>query len=202
VKDSDDNSGNPVATNQPTDMGKAFTSQEISRTFSIENTGTTNAEVVSVKIDNPNFSIVEQPTIITPNSFERLTVVLKSDKPGVYTGRITIQYKTGSFEFSVVGEMKDRSIFVYNAVTPNGDGAHDFLKIVNIELYSGNTVTILNRLGETIFKTDNYNNTEPTKRFEGQSNLGSGQNLTDGTYYYVIDLGNSDRQTGFLLLQK
>lgn len=158
--------------------------------------------VVSVSIDDPNFIIGQEPTVIAPHSFERLTIVLKSSQPGTYVGRVTIQYQTGSFAFSVMGEVKDPSILVYNAVTPNGDGAHDYLKIVNIDLYPSNSVTIMNRLGETVFKTDNYNNTDPAKRFEGQSNTGSGQPLADGTYFYVIDLAGSGKQTGFIHVQK
>lgn len=204
VKDGDNNSGSPVQSqpNQAIDLGQTFVGKSITKAFTIENTGTADLQITSITVDNNNFEITEKPTVIAPGSFGRLAVQLKAERIGIYSARIAIQYQSGSFEFSVTGEVKDPSIIVYNAVTPNGDGNHDYLKIVNIELYPGNTVTIINRLGEQVYKVSDYNNDNPAKRFAGEANAGSGSALTDGTYYYIIDIGSKDNYTGFLLLQK
>ncbi|MEJ0033419.1 MAG: gliding motility-associated C-terminal domain-containing protein [Bacteroidota bacterium] len=98
-------------------------------------------------------------------------------------------------------DVKQAEIEIFNAVTPNGDGAHDFLKIKHIEQYSGSRVIILDRIGNEVFRMIDYNNDMTVRRFEGYSNVGSMKALTDGTYYYVIDIG-SDKYTGFLLLQR
>ena len=63
-------------------------------------------------------------------------------------------------------------------------------------------VVILDRLGNEVFRVNDYDNSAASKRFEGLSNAGSGKSLTDGTYYYVIDIKTGKKYTGFLLLQR
>ena len=48
-------------------------------------------------------------------------------------------------------------VVVYNAVTPNGDGAYDVLTIENIENFPNNSVRIYNRWGVLVFSTRAYN---------------------------------------------
>jgi gliding motility-associated-like protein len=98
-------------------------------------------------------------------------------------------------------ESPNRDILVYNAVTPNGDGKHDFLKMVNIEYYPNNQVTIVNRYGQTVFEMDAYNNVD--RFFSGEANTGGLKTLTNGTYFYVIDKRNGDKKiSGFFILTR
>jgi gliding motility-associated-like protein len=204
VKDSDYNSGNTIVSgqSQAVDMGKTSTHKDLFKTFSISNTGSSPLEVLSLVVSNPPFTIVEAPTSVAANSFGRLTLKLNANSVGVYEGKVTLTFKAGIFEFNVKGEVKEPNIQVYNAVTPNGDGAHDFLKIVDIESYPNNQVTILNRWGAEVYKITGYNNSQASNYFSGQSNVGDSQALADGTYFYVIDVGTGSKYTGFLLLQR
>lgn len=204
VKNSNDNTGAPITGVTPIDMGFTIENEALLKTFSIVNVGTSNADVTSVTLSNNNFTIVEQPTSIAPNSFALLTLSLQSATPGVYHTNITITFSgLAPLEFAVEGEVENTQIEVFNAVTPNNDGAHDFLKIENIEFYPDSRVLIFDRLGHEVFKIGGYNNDDPLKRFEGKSNSGSNRTLTDGTYYYIIELNkNNKKYTGFLLLQK
>jgi gliding motility-associated-like protein len=97
---------------------------------------------------------------------------------------------------------KSRDLLVYNAVTPgNNDGKHDFLKIVNIDLYPNNEVTIINRWGDKIFQMSGYNNRD--RVFNGEGNVGGTKAISDGTYYYVIDKKNGDEKiSGFFILRR
>lgn len=183
-------------------MGLTYVNRELTKTFTIANDGTANVVITSITISDHHFSVVEQPTTIAPGTFERLIIKLTSDVPDNYSARVMIQYATDSFEFGITGEVKNSEINAFNAVTPNGDGIHEYFKIMNIELYPGNSVTIINRLGETIYKMNDYNNDDPERRFAGQGNTGPGQALIDGTYFYIIDIGADKKTTGFLLLQK
>jgi len=61
-------------------------------------------------------------------------------------------------------------INVYNAISPNGDGINDFLKIENIELYPNNFITVYTRWGDKVFEQAAYNNIENV--FEGKSTAG------------------------------
>ncbi|GAA4383616.1 PKD-like domain-containing protein [Hymenobacter koreensis] len=47
----------------------------------------------------------------------------------------------------------------FNIITPNGDNLNETFTILNVELYPGNTLTILNRWGREVYKTTNYRNT-------------------------------------------
>jgi gliding motility-associated-like protein len=89
---------------------------------------------------------------------------------------------------------------VYNVVTPNGDDKHDFLKILNIELYPQNTLRIFNRWGDELFTMQGYNNTD--KIFTGKANLKHNSEIPEGTYYYVIDDGIGSTYSGFFLLKR
>jgi len=85
-------------------------------------------------------------------------------------------------------EVLPTSIYVFNAVTPNSDGKHDFLEIANIEAYPDNIVKVYNRYGEEVYSGLGYNNT--SIRFEGNSSGGS--LLPAGTYFYVINPGEGE----------
>ena len=94
-----------------------------------------------------------------------------------------------------------KALTIYNVVTPNNDGIHDFLKIINIEYYPDNVVTVVNRWGDKIFEMRGYDNVSHV--FAGEGNTGGVKSLTDGTYYYVIDKGNGDKKvSGFFLLSR
>lgn len=100
-------------------------------------------------------------------------------------------------DIEVGGE--DPPISVFNAVSPNGDGKHDFLEIENIEFYPSNKVVVFNRWGDVVYETKSYNNT--ANNFVGQTD--GGNDLPSGTYYYSIDINNGSRPiTGFVMLNK
>ena len=68
-------------------------------------------------------------------------------------------------------------IFVPNVFTPNGDGKNDFfdLKITGAEEFE---FTIYDRRGMSVFESTN-----PENRWTGRTN---GQDLPEGTYFYVL----------------
>lgn len=68
-----------------------------------------------------------------------------------------------------------------NVFTPNGDGVNDFFSFQNYDTinYSVN-FKILNRWGDTIFKSDNEQ-----KTWDGTV---QGKNATEGTYYYLLEI--------------
>lgn len=87
---------------------------------------------------------------------------------------------------------------IYNEFSPNNDGSNDFFKIDCIEYFNNNTIEIYNRLGSLVFSATNYKND-----WDGTSNVGGtvgGKDLSDGTYYYVLDLGNGVIKKGWLYI--
>jgi len=90
----------------------------------------------------------------------------------------------------------NRELIVYNGLSPNGDGKNDAFLIEGIENYPANQVSIFNRWGNRVLVMDGYKN-------EWTGTWTTGTILPDGTYFYIIDLGDgSDVLKGFLELRR
>jgi gliding motility-associated-like protein len=64
--------------------------------------------------------------------------------------------------------------FIYNVITPNGDGQNDVFFLEDTDFFGPVKVEIFNRWGQRVFESSDYRNTW------------NGDNLPDGTYFYVI----------------
>jgi gliding motility-associated-like protein len=64
--------------------------------------------------------------------------------------------------------------YVPNAISPNGDGINDFLKIPFLSGYPENEVYIYNRWGKRVYEATNYKDDW------------AAENLPSGTYFYVV----------------
>ncbi len=85
-------------------------------------------------------------------------------------------------------------LIVFTGFSPNGDGINDFFVIKGLENYKNNRLMIYNRFGNSVYETKNYQND-----WGGTYN---GKNLPDGTYFYIIDLGNGDQKSGYVQIQR
>ncbi|MRG48621.1 T9SS type B sorting domain-containing protein [Chitinophaga sp. SYP-B3965] len=100
----------------------------------------------------------------------------------------------------------ETEIKVNKGLSPNGDGKNDVLFIENLDKYTQNEIVIVNRWGGTVYKTSNYNN--QSNNFSGRANTGggSGSNLPDGSYFFVLHVwdsnGNMTRHTGYIVLKR
>ncbi len=95
---------------------------------------------------------------------------------------------------------------VFNVVTPNGDGVHDQLMIIGLENRPNNTLQIFNRWGVLVYTTQSY---DPESnafdgKSQGRSTVGEGENLPEGSYFYILDYedinGAMEQLSGFLYL--
>lgn len=85
------------------------------------------------------------------------------------------------FIYEINLEEANYCITIYNTITPNGDGVNDSWIIENIDKFLRNEIWIYNRNGNLVFNTENYQND-----WYGTYN---GKELPEGTYFYIIDLG-------------
>lgn len=86
-------------------------------------------------------------------------------------------------------------IIIYNGFSPNDDGVNEAFKILNIDKFPDNEVTVFNRWGVMVFSEKGYNNT-----WKGTY---KSADLPDGTYFYRIDLGGKlQKYAGFVQLQR
>ncbi|HJT74713.1 MAG TPA: MBG domain-containing protein, partial [Chitinophaga sp.] len=87
----------------------------------------------------------------------------------------------------------DYQLEATNILTPNGDGKNDLWIVKNIDMYPQNEVKIYDRAGRLIYRQQGY-----TNNWNGTVN---GQRLAEGTYYYIIDLGdNKPKFKGFITI--
>ncbi len=64
--------------------------------------------------------------------------------------------------------------------TPNGDGINDVFEIRGLDQAGNNTLSIVNRWGNEVYHATNYQNNW------------TGQGLNEGTYYYILQVRNSE----------
>jgi gliding motility-associated-like protein len=121
---------------------------------------------------------LDNPTSATP--------IATPDETTTYT--VTISDLNGcNLELSVtITVTEDFSLGIPNLISPNGDGINDVWNIFNVETYPGTSVIIFNRWGSKVWESDDYAND-----WTGTSQ--NGNELPDGTYFYVIQVGGSDR---------
>jgi gliding motility-associated-like protein len=88
------------------------------------------------------------------------------------------------------------SLLVYNGISPNGDGKNDTWLIEGLQNYPNHTISVLNRWGNEVLKTTNYQN-----NWEGKWD---GKDLPDGTYFYWIrnDDNGEILKTGYLQIMR
>lgn len=167
----------------------------------IKNIGGAQLVVTDVQVTGDNFAFVGTvPPPIDPGDSLNLEFIFEPTVLGEHSGTISIYSndEVPVYTINIIGT-GDADIEVYNVVTPNPNGKHDFLNIRNIELFPNNRVTIYDRWGNLVFEHEGYDNASTT--FAGATK--DNKQLPEGTYYYVIDKNNgSANVTGFLLLRR
>jgi gliding motility-associated-like protein len=108
---------------------------------------------------------------------------------GTYTVTVTVDgCSTESPSFNV------ETIFcvIQKGISVNNDGLNDTFDLTG---FSVKKLTIFNRYGMKVYTRDNYLN-----EWGGKSD--NGDELPDGTYYYVIDRNNGETKTGWIYINR
>lgn len=77
-------------------------------------------------------------------------------------------------------------------ISPNGDGKNDVWDLSNFDIKK---VEIFNRYGTKVYSKSNYEN-----EWHGQSD--NGNDLPDGTYYFVIDFTDLETKSGWIYINR
>ncbi|MGO4290323.1 MBG domain-containing protein, partial [Chitinophaga sp. RAB17] len=121
------------------------------------------------------------------------TPVARPEVTTTYHVTITNNDGCSVTEEITINVKEDYKLEATNILTPNGDGKNDLWVVKNIDMYPQNEVKIFDRAGRMVFHQRGY-----TNNWNGTVN---GQRLAEGTYYYIIDLGNNKPQfKGFITL--
>ena len=98
----------------------------------------------------------------------------------------------------------DADIVIFDSFTPDGDGVNDSWVIEDIESFPDNTVRLFNRWGNLIYEERGYNNQDRSWEANRTNGIGFGSSrVPDGTYFYLIDLGNgTPSRSGFVVIKR
>lgn len=119
-----------------------------------------------------------------------ISISSTTGEPAATTIRGTGIILTQGFQQPSDATTKD-FVVLYNGITPNDDGKNDTWIIYGIGEYTDNKVIIFNRWGGRVWEADGYDNYDVV--WNG-TNL-QGENLPDGTYYYIINIPELDTDT-------
>lgn len=115
------------------------------------------------------------------------TATVDSLAPGTYTVTVTDAGGLTVSDIIVVTEGSDLcGVNVFSGLTPNGDGFNDYWHIEYLELFLPNSVTLFDRWGSEVWSGENYDNINVV--WTGKNKQGA--LLPDGTYYYIIKVGD------------
>lgn len=105
-------------------------------------------------------------------------------------GSITsISFIPDDYEVITIGSVTLKTINNY-LISPNDDNDNDTLVFEELEKYSNSKLSIYNRWGNIVYKTTDYKNN--WKGFsEGRLNFMEKEGLPVGTYFYILEYGNS-----------
>ncbi len=96
----------------------------------------------------------------------------------------------------------DLDVIIPNGFTPNEDGYNDTFVILNLEQYPDNTIEIYNRWGDLVYAAEPYLNDWDGSSENAKLKI-AGDEVVDGTYFFILDLGNGDEPiNGFIDLRR
>lgn len=137
----------------------------------------------------PPYTYVWAPSISTADSATGLSVgqylVSVSDALG----------RTGTVTIDIANKYDKCDLTFYTGMTPNGDSHNDTWIVDGLEFHPDNNVKIFNRCGDLIWKGNSYDNVNVVFRGKGAR----GEDVSDGTYYYLINAGGMNYKGWFEL---
>ena len=104
--------------------------------------------------------------------------------------------------FSDESSLDYQELFIPNAFSPDNDGINDFWFIKGLSKFPNNRVIIYSRWEMKVLDQGPYLNDWNGEQKAG-NNLGSDANLPEGTYFYILDLGDGQAaRKGFIYLRR
>ncbi|RZJ66386.1 MAG: T9SS type B sorting domain-containing protein [Flavobacterium sp.] len=108
--------------------------------------------------------------------------------PGLYELVVTQNGCSDSEQVNVLSV----ACTIQKGISANSDGVNDYF---DLESYNVSQLQIFNRYGTAVYSKSNYQN-----EWYGQSD--KGDDLPDGTYYYVIDFADLKTKSGWIYINR
>ncbi|AWA29336.1 hypothetical protein HYN48_04110 [Flavobacterium magnum] len=114
--------------------------------------------------------------------------IIATSAPATY--HVTVSQDGCSSEDAI--SVSDISCVIQKGISPNNDTKNDSFDLTALNVKH---LSIFNRYGTVIYEFTNY-----TNQWVGQDN--SGDELPDGTYFYVIDKADGEQKTGWVYINR
>lgn len=111
---------------------------------------------------------------------------------GSYSCVITVPNPDGDCSTESFYQAVDVLCIIPKGISPNGDGDNDTF---NLTGFNVTQLNIYNRYGTIVYSKANYVN-----EWEGKAD--NGNELPDGTYYYVIERSNGEAKSGWVYINR
>ncbi len=108
-------------------------------------------------------------------------IYLSDMNPGVYNITLWVKSCADTVSSSMTLTVNDCNIKIPNVITPNGDSRNDRFVITGLENYPGSQLYILDRNGQIVFESMDYQN-------DWDAN-----NIQTGTYFYRLQLNDGKK---------
>jgi len=198
-----------IAINKEVDKTDVPMDSQVVFTITAENLGNLTATNVEVQDALPKgYSLVNSATTsgtydsktgiwsiptINKGTTQTLTLTVKVIDFNDYLNNAHLikldQIDTNSANNQDSATVSPNCLKIYNEFSPNDDGQNDFFYIDCIERYPNNQLEIFNRWGNLVYYQKGYKNT-----WDGKAE-GSAKTLPEGTYFYILDLGDGSKKT-------
>ncbi len=132
---------------------------------------------------------LDNPFVSDPYAFPLDTTIY------VVTVRNTYCTDTDTVQVIVDLCLEDLPNPIPQIITPNGDGINDYWEVTHVDYFENNKLEIFNRWGNKVYTAKPYHN-----QWNGKSD--SGVDLPDGTYYFILELGNGLSHTGYIIIHR
>lgn len=128
-------------------------------------------------------------TIAGPDNISGNQSAVSYTATGNSTFEVTIVDACGNTTTDqVVVDIHPCELVFPNVFTPNGDINNEYFEITGIEYFPNSALTVYNRWGSVVFQSNDYQNNWSPK------------DVSDGTYYYVLDASDQRSYSGFVTI--
>jgi len=114
------------------------------------------------------------------------------EESGIFTVTLVVTDELGCEDAATRHVFSTFEFTIPEGFSPNGDGINDEFEILGLETIDGTQVQIFNRWGTIVFESSNYK----------PGNFWDGDNLPDGTYFYIITLPNEEAISGDITIAR
>jgi gliding motility-associated-like protein len=102
---------------------------------------------------------------------------------------VAVQEGCGAIDRDTINiTVEDCDVVPPNVFTPNGDGQNEMLVFTGLDKFPGSRLYVYNRWGGKIYENMDYHNDW------------NGGGVNDGTYYYVLEISDGSKMTGFVTI--